>query len=92
MKPKLLFTLIFCLIFSGGIRAQQLIRTYFDTLQTIVKEEFTILGNDSSILDGNYKRYYEDGSLAARAVYQEKDCLKKTPWQENWWCIFRMAN
>ena len=59
---------------SGHLAAQNLLDTtqvitYYDSVQTIPKAKYFILDNDSTRAHGDYVRYFPDGSISARGVF-----------------------
>ena len=60
---------IFILITSYQFcQGQQKVIIYYDTLDQ-VKETYTILNNDSSLIDGDYKTFYITGETALTGIY-----------------------
>ncbi|MGB3585891.1 MAG: hypothetical protein WBA23_05100, partial [Tunicatimonas sp.] len=45
--------------------------TYYDSAQTIPKAKYFILNDDSTRAHGDYLRYFPDGSISARGVFDD---------------------
>src|SRR5690606_5842622 len=76
----ILYSLIFiCMYFSPELRAQSQVKTYYDSAATIIKEEYFILNQDSTMVDGVYTMFHENVKTAVEGQYTrgKKDGLFK---------------
>ena len=57
--------IFFLLLFSGqALFAQQKINTYYPPLYKQLKETYHILNGDSTLIEGRYIKYFEEGGVA----------------------------
>src|SRR5690606_17961583 len=71
--------LIYFFLTVDSTNAQSLVKTYYDSAATLVKEEYYILKDDSSLVDGTYKMFHENGKKAVEGNFEngKKDGLFK---------------
>ena len=73
---------LFMLAGSGLLHAQKLkeVRTYYDRYNTVVKERYMVIGNDSTRISGDYFKFFRNGKTAVRGKFKdgEKDGVFKS--------------
>ena len=59
---KTLFLLLVLIGISGYLPAQTLreMKTYYDKNHTVIKERYTVIGNDSSRISGEYFKFFRN--------------------------------
>ena len=62
-------SILFLSLFALTAIAQQQITTYYPPDYRIKKEVYTILDGDSSMIDGKYTKYFEDGAIAVNGEF-----------------------
>ena len=70
----------YCAIRSVVFCAKCKKREYYDEAKRVLKEEYYVKLEDMNTMHGEYKRYYEDGDLAAKGFF--RDGLKDTTFLE----------
>src|SRR5690606_26674084 len=51
------------------IQAQSQIKTYYDSTGTVLKENYTILNQDSNMVHGSYTMFHENGQVAVEGSF-----------------------
>ena len=67
---RILILLITFTFFNEAAVAQTWIRTYYDSLNTVLKEEYQIIGDDSNNVHGPYIKFYQNGSPAVTGQFE----------------------
>ena len=49
---------------------QELVRTFYDEADSVLKEEFYVISKKNPILDGSYVSYFEDGNIKSKGFFK----------------------
>lgn len=77
MLKRLLFFVAIAAVLNGCADSETEVKLYYETAEgdsvaaKPLKAEYRFLGEDSARIDGEYKRYYDNGNLAQVVVYQD---------------------
>ena len=53
------------------VKGQNLVRTYYDSLHTVLKEEYQIIGQDSNMIHGPYMKLHDNGTPAVTGQFDK---------------------